>query len=252
MYNPQKTQPLIAEQFSGIIWKIRLSATSNLVAVETRDTEHKKVTFSVLDIQNSRVLIKEKAYEESWNLNLAFIGEKNMILNGYEYSGSPESKGLLSVDIRDGSILWQRFNIALNQADDRGVEVFDPRMQPRKYQWINHLNAEVLLSPSDPPAADTILFPEPDHSYTLPSFISHGEIIHEILHLDYAGKHFISFHEKIQNHIQQRVVVYQADKILIDDILISGIQKLQPEAFLIHRNHLLYIRKKQEIISYLV
>jgi hypothetical protein len=41
----------------------------------------------------------------------------------------------------------------------------------------------------------------------------------------------ISFHEKVQNNIQQRLLVYQDDTILLDEILIRDIQKLQPESF---------------------
>ena len=251
MYNLNRTEPIVKEQFSGIIWKIRLSELSDLVAIETRDTEHKKAAFSVLDVRKNKVYFKEKTFDDSWDLNLTFIGKENLILNGYA-PGSPESKGILSVDVNDGSILWQRFDIALNQVDERGVQVFDPRIQPRKYTWIDHISGEVIPPPIDLPPFTGLKLPLPGYFFTMPSFISHSEIVGDILGLEHEGKRMISFHEKTGNFLQQRLLVYQADKVLIDDILMSGIQKLQPEAFLIHRDHLLYVRNKQEITSYLV
>ena len=62
----------------------------------------------------------------------------------------------------------------------------------------------------------------------------------------------VSFHQKLESNIQQRLVVYQHDKIFIDDIIIDGIQKLQPESFFMINNCLLYIRNKNEIVSYFV
>ena len=62
----------------------------------------------------------------------------------------------------------------------------------------------------------------------------------------------ICFHEKINHALQQRLIVYQGDKILHEDILISNIQKLQPESFFILNKQLIYIRNKDEIVSYFV
>ena len=52
--------------------------------------------------------------------------------------------------------------------------------------------------------------------------------------------------------MQQRLVVYQDDRIFIDDIIIDGIEKLQPESFFIANNRLLYVQNKNEIVSYFV
>lgn len=52
--------------------------------------------------------------------------------------------------------------------------------------------------------------------------------------------------------MQQRLIVYQQNSIFPDDIMICGIQKLQPEAFFIQNNQLYYIRNKNELVSYLV
>ena len=40
--------------------------------------------------------------------------------------------------------------------------------------------------------------------------------------------------------------------IVIDDIIIDDIQKLQPESFFMMNKQLLYIRNKNEIVSYFV
>lgn len=253
---PQHTQPMqpvISEKFSGLIWKIKVQGPLGLMAVETRNSDLKQVAFTVLNFISGHVHFKEVSYNEQWNLSLAFIGDKNLVINGYGHSDRPESKGIMSVSLTDGSVIWEKFNISLNEVNASGIQVYDSRFQPRKFDWIDHLSSNAIEAPAlgqDPDSV--ILFPETDQSINIPSFIKHGEITGDILSLTFADKKILSFHEAKDGFFCQRLIVYQEDKVLIDDILISGIQKLQPEAFFIQQNHLLYVRDKREIISHLV
>ncbi len=249
--NKNTLEPGLSELFSGLIWKVKIHR-SGIIAIETRNLELKQVLFSALNFLTGEIYFNEQVYQEVWNLSLAFAGEKNLILNAYEHAETPESKGILSVTVNDGSIIWQKFNISLNQALDEGLQVYDTRVQPRKYYWIDQLTAEIKAPPLADPSDPEIIFPETDSSFVFPYFINHGVLAGELLALRYSDKVFISFHEIENDFLKQRLIVYQEDKVLIDDILISGIQKLQPEAFFIQQNHLFYIRNKQEIISYLV
>ncbi|SKB33718.1 DUF4905 domain-containing protein [Daejeonella lutea] len=242
--------PGLNEKFSGFVWKIKVHG-SGLLAIETRNSESKQVSFSSLNFKTGQTYFKERLYHETWNLSLAFAGSQNFILNAFEHSQTPESKGVLSVSASDGTVLWEQYNISLNEVRDGGLGVYDTRIQPRKYYWIDHLTA----SPIAPPAVDNpaeISFPEYENSFTFPGFIQHGEVAGEISFLEHSGKNLLSFHEIEGGRMKQRLVVYQEDKILLDDILISGIQKLQPEAFFIQQNHLFYVRNKEEILAYLV
>lgn len=240
----------LSERFSGLIWKIKVHE-SGVIALETRNTELKQVSFSACNFITGKTYFKEKQYHENWNLSLAFAGEGNLILNGYEHAETPENKGIISVNIYDGSIIWQQFNISLNAVQDGGLQVYDPRLHPRKYYWIDHISAATTAAPSSD-IDTTIIFPRIDNSFILPSFINHGVLAGELSVLSWFDKVIVSFHEINNDQLKQRLVVYQGDKVLIDDILISGIQKLQPEAFFIQQNHLFCIRNKEEILAYLV
>jgi len=222
------------------------------LAVETRNTELKQVAFSAFNYITGKTYFKEKTFEEGWNLSLAFAGEENLILTGYKHLESPESKGVLSVNIRDGNLFWQRFNISLNQIHDDALQVYDSRLQPKKYTWLNHITAELIAAPSEIKVNSDIIFPKADNTFVIPAFVEHGSLAGELLILYFANKVFLSFHENEKGYFKQRIVVYQHDRVMIDDILISGIQKLQPEAFFMQRNYLFYIRNKEEIVSYLV
>ena len=249
----ENLKQVFSEKFKGLIWKIRIHEKNEYMAIESRHLESKNVSFTVLDLQTGKIFFKERSYLESMNLNLEYAAQKNLILTVNEHVEIPESKGLISINVLNGEILWERYNFSFNQADSSGLQVYDPKIYPRNYFWINHLNAENIGKQENSPILYSDLsYPELFESYVLPDFIDQGLITGEISVLLKNDISMVSFHQKLESNIQQRLVVYQHDKIFIDDIIIDGIQKLQPESFFMINNCLLYIRNKNEIVSYFV
>ena len=244
---------VFSEKFKGLIWKIRIHDKNEYIAIESRHLESRNVAFTVLDLQTGKIFFKERTYLEPMNLNLAYAAQDNLILTVNEHAESPESKGLISINSINGEILWERYNFSFNQADSSGLQVYDPKIYPRNYLWINHMSAENISKQENSPISTSdLLFPDLFESYVLPDFIEHDLILGQISVLHKVGLSIVSFHQKLENNIQQRLVVYQHDKIFIDDIIIEDIQKLQPESFFMVNNRLLYIRNKNEIVSYFV
>lgn len=249
----KKIHSILSEKFEGMIWKIEINEKHDLIAIETRTLESRKALFSVLNYKTGEILLKEKALQESWNLNLAYIAEKNLIITALNQPGSPESKGIISVSIQDAKVLWEHYNLSLNLATNEGLQVYDPRINPRRYSWISHITGEnIVKAGKTEHKNETLKHPEINNLFQYPDFILIEEIIGEVSKLIIRDLTIISFHEKVQNNIHQRLLVYQYDTILLDEILIRDIQKLQPESFFMQNNHLFYIRNKNEIVSYLV
>jgi len=251
--NTNKLSPIFSEKFEGIIWKIEVNEKYDLIAIESRTLESKKTSFSVINYKTGEIHLKERIFQESWNLNLAYIAEKNLIITAFNQAGSPESKGIISVNIQDAEVLWEHYNLSLNKVTDEGLQVYDPRINPRRLSWISHIHGENIAECDKiEQSNETILHPELRNQFLIPDFISREEIVGDLSVLGVRDLKIISFHEKVQNNIQQRLLVYQDDTILLDEILIGEIQKLQPESFFMQKNHLFYIRNKNEIVSYLV
>ena len=244
---------VFSEKFDGLIWKILIHEEKGYMAIESRQLELFKVFFTVLDIQTGTLNFKEKSIIESLNLNLAYAAQDNLILTANEHIESPESKGLISINIINGLVLWERYNFTLNQALASGLQVYDPKIYPRKYLWINHLYAENIHEHvNSSHRKSNLLFPGLIEANEVPNFIEHGQILGDISFLMINSLSILSFHQKVENNLHQKLIVYQDDRILLDDIIINNIQKLQPESFFISNNRLLYIRNKNEIVSYFV
>jgi len=252
-FNTNKLRPILSEKFDGVIWKIELNEKHKLIAIESRTLESKKTYFSIFNYNTGDILLKEKSFLESWNLNLSYITENALIITANNLAGSPETKGIISINIQNAEVLWEHYNLSLHKVNDLGLQVFDPRISPRRLSWINHLDGETITEVNNYESVNqSLLFPDLTNEFMFPDFILKDEIVGDISVLHLRNQTIISFHEIINTYIHQRLLVYQDSSILLDEILIRDIQKLQPESFFIQKNHLFYVRNKNEIVSYLV
>lgn len=251
--NTSKLSQVLSVKFEGMIWKIEVNEKYDLIAIESRTVEPRKTSFNVINYKTGKILFKEKIFREAWKLNLAYIAQKNLIITALNQPESPENKGIISVNIQDAEVFWESYNLTLNRANDDGLQVYDPRITPRRLRWISHITGEYVAE-ADKIVNNfrTLVHPEFENQFEIPDFILREEIVGDVSALSVRDLTIISFHEKIQNNITQRLLVYQDAIILLDEILISDIQKLQPESFFMQKNHLFYIRNKNEIVSYLV
>jgi hypothetical protein len=246
-------EQVFCHKFVGLIWRIIINEEIEYIAIENRELNSKKVSISVLNYKTGKFHFKEKIFAEPLHANLAYASPKSIIIKLNEHSENIESKGLIAVDIYSGEIMWEHYNLSVNEVNSNGIQVFNPKMFPRKYFWIDHLKGELIPNPEIiKNQISHLLFPKIETSDIIPKSIIHGDIQSEVFFMSFYEKNLISFHEIFESTMQQRLIVYQGDKILLDNILISGIQKLQPESFFILNKKLFYIINKDEFVSYFV
>jgi hypothetical protein len=220
-----KLKQVFAEKFNGLIWRIKIDEDNDYLAIESRNIDTKKVLFSVLNFKTGKIFFKESAFGEPMNANLAYLSKDTLLLKLNEHVESPESSGLICIELESDKILWEKYNVAIQQATEYGIQIFDTKISPRRYNWINHLNASILPEPSQiKHNTSSIKFPDLNKSYTFPNFIEHGLIEGVVAELKIDDLQIICFHEKLADKLQQKLLIYQNNKKLHEDILISNIQ----------------------------
>jgi len=242
-----------SQKINSLIWRIQINEENGYLAIESREQESQKVYFSVLNIKNGSFLFKEKSFAEPLNANLVFLDEDSLILKLNQNTSSPECIGIIAVDLNSADILWEKYNLSLEEVTRYGIRVYDYKIYPRSFFWINHKNAEKLPNPEQPQYINSLLqFPQLVYDYEIPKTINHYPIIGGVFSLNTGDIQIICFHEKFEENLQQKIVFYQDSNILLEDILIKNIQKLQPESFFMFDKQVFYIRNKDEIVSYFV
>lgn len=249
MIKPQLNTTL-SENFTGLIWKILLDNEAGLIAIESRNSELRQVSFSVLNYITGEKLIKELTVDELWYSALAHIGNGHLFINGYEYAGSPVSKGIIAININNSTTSWQQYNLSFYDAWAEGLRVYNPNISPRKFEWLEPETGKTIQVINPTAISNDIQLPEKGGEELIPDEIKHDLIVGEILQLSFKNLSILSFHESINGVLRLRLIVHQGDSILLDIIIADSIQKLQYETFFVQHNHLFCIQNTNRIVSF--
>lgn len=237
--------PLINHTFSGLIWKLESDTVAGLLYVETRNSENRTVGFSSFGLENGKVYFEELLPEEKWLIGLEGGRQGVLFLHGYKSDQSPEHKAIIALDGLTGKQLWADYNFALEAFTVDGLLAADQRFQSKRIVLFDYQSGNPKTSSQNQDDPQEIKYPQilrllPQN---LTGLIA-GEITGEISCLNYNSYLIISLHTQNNGALAQHLFIIENDKMIYHDLLNENIQKLQPEAFVLIKKHLVYIKNK--------
>ncbi len=241
---------LVAEHFSGQIWRMEIDPISHMLFAEVRDQAARKVSFAAISLSTGQTHFKDNTIDESWLTGIETAYNGVLLLHYYQAAGSPAHKGLAGIDGMTGKVLWQNFNYTFDHLTVNGPVVFDARIQPPRYQLMDGLTGSLQREMT--PVTDTV----PDspirvpHSMQAPPDLPKlpAEPYHNIVHyLEYNDLIIVSLHTLWADQLKQCLYIVKGNEVVFEDILNTNIQKLQPEAFVLYHDQLIYLKDKVEI-----
>src|SRR5690606_1753669 len=85
------------KSFLGVVWRIEVDTTAQLLAIETRDPESGRPAFSVVDYLSGTSFIHEKPYGDR-NWALAGVANRKLVVKAFGQN-SPNGTGIACIDI---------------------------------------------------------------------------------------------------------------------------------------------------------
>jgi hypothetical protein len=244
----------LAATFKGIIWRVETDDKLPIIAIESRDISNRNTSFSAFNYQTGECLFKEISVPDSWFWSLDRISNATVLLHSFVNEGSPEHKGIVAIDSA-GEIIWQHYNKTLYDVAENGLVIYDPKIQQRRLDLIELGKGSTLANGivNYNPVIRNIYVPDIKET----SFISQSTLPQNLAGPLYSltinNKEILAYHTQMENLYTQQLNVLENGEMVHQDYLAVNIQKMNPEAFFIERNHLFYIRAdKQQIVSYLV
>jgi hypothetical protein len=248
---------VIDEKSDGEIWRLEIDEETVTLFVEVRNSAEKQVTFNAFGLENGMAFFKSLSIEERWltGIEAAFNGV--LLLHFYENETTPVHKGLRAIGALTGETLWSNFNITFDYLSINGPVVYDSRLQPKRLFLIdiksgatirrhepsvdkeqqNSVEPPALVATSDLPAA-----------FDLPA--AAGGMAHYAMRNNFR---IVSLHAFYREQLDQLLFIFEEEasggyRQVFEDLMNTGIQKLQPEAFILHKNRLIYIKNRSELI----
>ena len=242
----------IAEHFDAPVWRLEVDGLTDTLFAEIRDVTHRQVDFAAINLRNAETNFKSFKTDETWLTGMESSYDGVLLIHFFETQNGPAHKGLAAIDGTNGQLLWSNFNYGFDHLSSSGPVVYDVRLQPRKYfvadirsgNRVNAVDADgteliqnFITSPAAHPVSAitelTDLQPEP-----------YGNIVQC---LDYNSYRIVSLHTQWAGQLKQLLYIFENGKPVFEDILNADIQKMQPEAFVMYKHQLIYLKNKTEI-----
>ena len=235
--------PHISEQFAGTIWRMEIDGLSETLFVEIRDTEEKKVSFGSIGLDSGKVHFKDMVTPERWLTGIEAAYNGVLLIHYYQSEKGPVHKGLLAINAFTGNTLWSNFTYGFDHLTVNGPIVYDTRMQPRKL-FLADIKTGESTRIYEPyvyrELENNIRIPEQLTPELLPASLvtihPFGNWVH---YLEYNNFRIVSLHALKGGRLIQELYVFDGGSMIYEDLLNADIQKIQPEAFILHKNYLI-------------
>lgn len=257
-------QQLISEQFNSAIWRMEIDEITDTLFVEVRDGEEKKVSFGAVNLGSGEVYFKDLQTPERWLTGIEAAFDGVLLLHNYQTELGPAHRGLEAIDALTTQTLWNNYTYAFDHLCVNGPIVYDTRIQPRKLFIANIKTGEttriyepsVYMELKNNVVLPLLTTPEAIHHstnnathhspFTAHSIPAHpfGNTIH---YLEYNNLRIVSLHALRGGQLTQSLYIMDGVDKVYEDLLNAEIQKIQPEAFIMHKNRLIYIKNKSEL-----
>jgi hypothetical protein len=239
------------EKFDGAIWRMEIDALTDTVFMEIRDSGEKKVHFAAVDLLTGKTLFKNLTTPERWLTGIEAAYDGVLLLHFYQSETGPAHKGLLAVDAANGKTLWSNYSYSFDHLSVNGPVLYDPRIQPRKLFLADVKTGAItrIYEPSVYQGLNNgIILPEVKDPQFLPlNFLPAHPFGNMMHYLEYNNLRIVSLHALKGGELTQLLYIMNGVDNVYEDILNAGIQKIQPEAFIMYKNCLIYIKNKSEI-----
>ncbi|GAA4307443.1 hypothetical protein GCM10023149_01000 [Mucilaginibacter gynuensis] len=243
-------KPQISEKLNGVIWRLEIDGITETIVLEIRNDSEKQVSFTSINLQSGKVNFKDLTTDERWLTGIETVHDGVLLLHNYQSESGPAHKALIAVNAETGETLWSNYVLAFNHLSTNGPVVYNTPILPKKLLLADiHTGSQVRAFNTviDLSVETDILAPQ-----LLPAEFINTDLLPvkpygNIHYLEYNNFRIISLHTLSGDVLSQWLFIVDDTGIVYQDLLNAGIQKLQPEAFVLHKNWLICLKNKTEL-----
>ncbi|MDB5130446.1 MAG: hypothetical protein JWR02_195 [Mucilaginibacter sp.] len=243
-------QPHISKQFNGDIWRLEIDELSDTIFVEIRNSAEKQVSFSAINLVSGEVYFENFTTPERWLTGIEAAFDGVLLLHSYQSETGPAHKGLVAIDGLSSKTLWSNYTLAFDHLTVEGPVLYDAHFHPRQLFLadIKTGAAKRVYKPSVYKILEnSIITPGIIDPALITDFLTMRPFGERVHYLEYNNLRIVSLHVLKAGTLTQSIFIMDGINRIYEDLINSDIQKLQPEAFIMHKNHLIYIKNKSEL-----
>ncbi|SEO09992.1 protein of unknown function [bacterium A37T11] len=221
-----------SNNFSGIVWRIKTDEVSQLLAVESRDSDTGMPSFSVIHYPTGSVLLHELHYGDRW-WTIAGIHQGMLIVQAMSEAG-PAAEGLAAIDCQTGKVVWETFQYRLQMLTNEGIFVYHRMLSGPPGELISFESGTLLVPNADPsffkPIPNQVALPVM-YEGQKPSWLNAETIHGPLFYCLYGQETLWAWHEPDNNAYNLRLRTEAGGKNPSNTLLLEHLPKLLLEPF---------------------
>ncbi|RVU03077.1 DUF4905 domain-containing protein [Mucilaginibacter limnophilus] len=246
--------PDITKKFEGEIWRLEIDDKTNNLLLEIRNEADKQVSFASLNIETGKVNFEDFTLDERWLAGLESAYKGVLLLHNYESANAPVHKAVIAIDEQTGETLWSNYTMAFDHLSVNGPVVYSTQFLPKKL-YVADIQTGFMIRPYnaviDTEFTNTITVPDMVDASAIASLNipiePYGGFVH---YVEYNGYRIVSLHTRGERSLEQYLFIIDKNGGVNKVLLNTDIQKLQPEAFVLHKNRLICLKNKTEVLIF--
>ena len=245
--------------FDSSIWNLVVHPDQPAIFIELRNEQHKKVTFSALDLKTKQTLFNDLTFEEPWWISLSFVSGTTMLLTTYNDTNNPDKKSVIAYDLIEKKIRWWRNNFAIATVTNNRVAGADNTLGMKFFTLDLHNGepcAEQLVSY---PEQNFLLnkplqyYPGTAHFETVKMYmeaklkVSPQSVIE---YMELSALIFISYYVNEPDLANYLIVMSTEGEVLLHERIGERLKGIGVDTFFLFSGYLIFVKNKCELISY--
>lgn len=247
-------------RFDGVVWNTLADEQNARLFLEIRNPSSRSVSFSALNVRNNQWLWKDVRFEEPWWVSLRAVRNDILLLTIYTDTDNPDKKSVLAYDVSNSCIAWWKNAFSITSIIGATVTGTSARF-PEKESFLNLFTGKPidtvdfdLAYSQNFPVIRPFQYQEGSaHFNTVKDFLHSRlgispEATIEYLEIDDLIVVSVFLKEKgLANYLY---VFDGSGELLFRENLGEDLKGVGLDTFFIFSGHLLFVKNKNELISY--
>lgn len=244
--------PIVQKKFNGTIWRMDIDEVSSTLLLEIRNEADRTTSFAAVNLPKAHLNFEGYTTHERWLTGMETAHNGVLLIHYFQNENSPVHKGITAINSNNSSQLWSNYSLAYDHLSVNGPVLFNTQILPKKLYVYDILTGQPLRlfnNLADNELIKQIIVPQHISPQQLPVCLQHLEPINGLIHyIEHNSYRIVSLHTRNNTGLRQELYVLDDDSVCYEEILMTDIQKLQPEAFVLHKNWLICLKNKTELL----
>jgi len=253
------------------IWRILISS-ENQIIIESREVENKEVFFSIYNLENGKIILKDYQFEEKFWIGIETIRDGMIFFHKFAKPDMPNHKQLLAFSINNQQILWKSDEYVFLFYHQNKIYCYKEMFEGRNFYTINPKTGEFLEDLGTDSESINVIreLARNEEDFSKYSFTNKGyefpeienylkekmnitNLVRDLEFIERNGVVLFNYHQEIgRNQLTNKFFAFDTNKneVIFDLILNKNTNNFAPDSFFIYQDFLILIKEKTELQIY--